>query len=150
MEDKARECLALKHLGQIENPQVAFSVRQRQPITSLVEAVSATIEMESYLQPKPSHVAQVEPEQGTDSVIAAIQHQQRALTSALDKMMERLEKLKAKSLDHPKVAASSPSQAGRRVVVCRKCHCQGHYDQGDPELLRLSLLLVTHSYQLSG
>ena len=74
LEDKARECLALNHyLGQIENSQVAFSVRQRQP-TSLVEAVSSTIKMESYLQPKPSRVAQIEPEQGAESVIAAIQH----------------------------------------------------------------------------
>ena len=54
LEEKARECLALNHyLGQIDNPQIAFSVRQRQPKT-LVEAVSGTIEMESYLQPKPS------------------------------------------------------------------------------------------------
>ena len=34
LEEKARECLALNHyLSQIDNPQVAFSVRQRQPQT---------------------------------------------------------------------------------------------------------------------
>ena len=72
----ARECLALNHyLSQIDNPQVAFSVQQRQPQT-LVTVVSATIEMESYLQPKPSQIAQVEPEKGTEPVIATIQHQQ--------------------------------------------------------------------------
>ena len=54
LEEKARECLALNHyLGQIDSPQIAFSVRQRQPKT-LMDAVSGTIEMESYLQPKPS------------------------------------------------------------------------------------------------
>ena len=63
LENKAREYMALSQfLGQLENPQVAFSVRQKQP-TTLIEAVSATIEMESYLKPRPSHVAQVEPEQ---------------------------------------------------------------------------------------
>ena len=72
----ARECLALNHyLSQIDNPQVAFSVQQRQPQT-LVTVVSATIEMESYLQPKPSQIAQVEPEKGTEPVNATIQHQQ--------------------------------------------------------------------------
>ena len=130
LENKARECLTLNHyLGQIENPQVAFSVRQRQP-TSLVEAVSATIEMESYLQPRPGCVAQIEPEQGTESVIAAIQHQQRALAVVLDKVIERLEKLEAKGMEQSRVTTPKPNQAGRRIVVCRKCHRQGHYAQG--------------------
>jgi len=54
LEDKAREYLALTQFtGQVDNPQVAFSVRQKRP-TTLIEAVSATIEMESYLKPKPS------------------------------------------------------------------------------------------------
>ena len=44
-------------LGQLENPQVAFSVQQKRP-TTLIEAVGATIEMESYLKPKTSHIAQ--------------------------------------------------------------------------------------------
>lgn len=39
-----------QYIGQVENPQVAFSIRQQRP-TSLIEAVSATIEMESYLKP---------------------------------------------------------------------------------------------------
>ena len=102
MEEKARECLALnQYLSQIDSPQVAFSVRQRQPQT-LVTAVGATIEMESYLQPKPSQIAQIEQEKATESVIAAIQHQQTTLLSALDKVMERLNKLEMKAQESPK------------------------------------------------
>ena len=48
--DKAKEQIALNHyLGQIEQTQVAFSVKQKRPKT-LDEAVSATLEMESYLR----------------------------------------------------------------------------------------------------
>ena len=163
LEEKARECLALNHyLGQIDNPQIAFSVRQRQPKT-LMEAVSGTIEMESYLQPKPSRIAQVEPEPAAESVIAAIQNQQTALLGALDKVMEHLEKLEAKAQEPPKGPPAAPrGSSGRRpVIVCRKCHREGHYARGcasqplpsgadrqDPE--PMSLLPVTHSYRLSG
>ena len=53
LEDKVRECMALTlFMGQVENPQEVFSVRQKQP-TMLTEAVSATIEMESYLNQGP-------------------------------------------------------------------------------------------------
>ena len=166
LEEMARECLALNHyLGQLDNPQIAFSVRQRQPKT-LVEAVSGTIEMESYLQPKPSRIAQVEPEPGTESVIAAIQHQQTALMGALDKVMERLDKLEAKTQEPPRRPPVEPrgGTARRPTIVCRKCHREGHYargcaslplpppssevDQQDPE--PMSLLPVTHSYRLPG
>ena len=103
LEEKARECLALNYyLSQIDNPQVAFSVRQRQPQT-LVTAVSATIEMESYLQPKPSRIAQVEPEKGTEPVV-----------------MERLDKLEMKTQEPPKGPSVGPGGgSGRRPVMCR-------------------------------
>ena len=80
LEDKAREYMALtQFMGQVDNPQVAFSVQQKRP-TTLIEAVSATIEMESYLKPKSSHVAQVELEQShADTAIAAVQLKQDAM-----------------------------------------------------------------------
>ena len=50
LQPAAKETLALnQYLTQLENPQTAFGVKQRWP-SSLVEAVSFTIEMESYLQ----------------------------------------------------------------------------------------------------
>ena len=44
-----KEQLALTHcLGQLDNPQISFNVKQKWPKT-LGEAVSATMELESYL-----------------------------------------------------------------------------------------------------
>ena len=124
LDEKAGECIALNHyLSQIDNPQIALMVRQKQPKT-LVEAVSGTIEMESYLQPKPSRIDQVEPESVTESIIAAIQHQQTAILRALDKVMERLEKLEAKAQEAPKGPPVRPREnfIWSPIVVCQKCH----------------------------
>lgn len=47
LQEEVRERLALNaYLEQIDDPQVAFSVKQQQPKT-LDEAVSSTLEMES-------------------------------------------------------------------------------------------------------
>ena len=55
----AKEQLALSHfLGQIDSAQIAFSVKQSKP-KSVDEAVSATLERESSLDPKASCVANV-------------------------------------------------------------------------------------------
>ena len=52
LQEDARERLALNsYLGQLEQPQVAFSVKQKRPLT-LDDAVTATLEMESYMIPK--------------------------------------------------------------------------------------------------
>ena len=61
LEDNAKEQLALNHsVSQIENGQVAFSVRQKRPKT-VDEAVSATLEMEAYIDAKTiSSVVEVE------------------------------------------------------------------------------------------
>ncbi len=52
LQAEARDQLALTHyLSQIENLQLAFSVKQQKP-ANLDTAVSATLEMESYLPSK--------------------------------------------------------------------------------------------------
>ena len=49
LQAEAREQIALTHyLGQIDNAQLAFSVKQQKP-TTLDSAVSATLEIEYYL-----------------------------------------------------------------------------------------------------
>ena len=51
LQHEDRERLALQnYLRQLEQPQVAFSVKQRHPVT-LDNAVAATLEMESYVAP---------------------------------------------------------------------------------------------------
>ena len=53
--------------------------------------MSSTLEMESYLLPRPSKVATVEIE--TESVIAAVQGKQDLMMDMLQGMMERLDRL---------------------------------------------------------
>eukprot|EP00731_Ephydatia_muelleri_P008909 Em0004g1247a len=51
LDEKAKELLALeRYLGELDNHQVAFAVRQREPKT-VDEAVTATLEIQSYLRP---------------------------------------------------------------------------------------------------
>ena len=161
LEDKAREYMSLtQFMGQLENPQVAFSVRQKRP-TTLIEAVSATIEMESYLKPKASHVAQVEPEQAhPDAVIAAVQHKQDAIMGMLENIMSRLEKLEARTNEGRSASAGNPEPRARRPVVCHNCKQEGHYARGcaappartprDQSQTPISLLPVSHSYRING
>ena len=104
----------------------------------------------------------MEPEQGTDSVVASVQHQQTALLGALDKVMEQLEKLEAKAQEPPKGPPVAPrATGGQRPVVCRKsprtlctrvCVSTTPSSSGAnrQDLEPMSLLSVTHSYRLSG
>ena len=60
-EDNARERLALNtYLSQIENPHVAFGVKQKVPVDLDAAVAAATLELESYLSPKMTTVARVE------------------------------------------------------------------------------------------
>ena len=130
-------------MGQVDNPQVAFrdhknglNKQQEQLLallkrpTTLIEVVSATIEMESYLKPKPSHVAQVEPEQShTDTVIA-----QDDMMGVLKNIMVRLEKLEpqASGIQSPgQRDLWCPTIASRRVTMREDVE---HHRQGPPEI----------------
>ena len=54
LQEEARERLSLNaYLSQLPQPQISFSVRQKQPITIDDAVHAATLEMESYLPPKP-------------------------------------------------------------------------------------------------
>ena len=70
---EAQRLLALNHfLVNIDNPQLAFGVRQRAP-TTLDEAVAAILELETYLKPRPTTMGSVETfDPIADDVIAAI------------------------------------------------------------------------------
>ena len=84
LEEQVRERLALnQYLGQLDNPHVAFNMKQKRP-ASLTDAVNLTLEMESYLLPHPNKVATVDIE--TESVIAAVHD---LMMDMLQGMMER-------------------------------------------------------------
>ena len=81
---------------------MAFGVRQRKPKT-VEEAVTATLELESYLTPSsgPGRVAQVEVEEPSaqEAIVAAVKSQQDAMLDLMSKLVERLEKLEAQDSD---------------------------------------------------
>ena len=94
LEYKAKEQFALsRYLDQLEPAELAFGVKQRRPKT-INEAVSSTIELESYLT-KPntrrnsssvSHVLTDE-----KPVVESIQAVQRDLVGTMQKLAEKLE-----------------------------------------------------------
>ena len=91
---EARERLALNNfLTQLDNPQMAVAVRQQRPKT-VEEAVTATLEIESYIMaPKARGVSQVA--SADDSVVAAVLSRQDSMLKLMDSLVERLEKLEA-------------------------------------------------------
>lgn len=159
LQPEAKEQLSLTHyLGQIENQQIAFGVRQRRP-KKVDEAVTATLEMESYLQPKgrTGRVAQVSVDEEAQ-VVAGVQSKQDAVMDMMTQMMARLEKLEAAGT-RPRYERDerdrlrdgrrderhdARTQRGRteqqrhrhhppdpaRPIICRRCGKEGHYARG--------------------
>ena len=74
-------------LNQLDNPQVAFSVKQSHP-TKLDEAVVTTLEMESFARHKAAQVAQIE--QGGDPVASVTKDSSDTLMSIMNQMVERV------------------------------------------------------------
>ena len=74
--------------------EVSFGVKQRQP-AAVNEAVSSTIELESYLSKAPSKsnsvVSHVTPEE--DTAVGNVQPVQEGLLRTMQKLVERVEKL---------------------------------------------------------
>ena len=143
LQDDAREQLALTHyLGQLEQPQLAFSVKQRRPRT-VDEAVRTTLEMESYLLPKSTRVARVEESQQGPTVGAINHGQPDAVMVMLEQIVKRIDSLEAKlenltkenqSLQKQKPAdgqkgRGSQTQTGS-VIKCHRCGKPGHLAKG--------------------
>ena len=145
LEEKARERLALNSfLAQIDNPQVAFSVRQKRPET-VDAAVAATLEMESYLGPKASHVGQVVAEEEVEA--AAVASKPDPQMELLQKLVVRLDCLEARLAEGKLLPPESSGQSGggkreatgntfgsgrrdRGPIICRKCGQEGHIARG--------------------
>ena len=132
LQEEARERLALNaYLEQIDDTQISFSVKQKRPRT-LDEAVSATLEMESYKGVKAkssvSHV-EADPEQD-DSTIAAVQKKSDSMAEMVQMMqgvVSRLEKLEASEIRKSSRATTQLPQAeSKRRIVCWRCYKRGH------------------------
>lgn len=136
--DKARETLALNaYLAQLDNPQVAFGVKQKTP-ADLDAAVSATLELESYLNPK-ALTATVEIDQTEPThPVGAVSNSRssmtdQALTTLVEKLIDRVEKLEASTVESQKEwTASTPGRPRRGAssrrdqIVCWNCGNRGH------------------------
>ena len=124
MEVNARERLALNaYLSQIENPHVAFGVKQRTPET-LDAAVTATLELESYLSPKMLTVARVELEPAEREPVScgAVTHKPTSISneqvvSLVEKLIEKVERLEAVHSPTPRHKTSYQSRAESKVPV---------------------------------
>ena len=95
LQGDAKEQIALNHyLGQISNHQIAFGVRQKCPKT-LDEAVSATLELESYLilSSSVSSTSETVSELIASHSVAGVQKSQETMMTIMQKMMDRLDKL---------------------------------------------------------
>ena len=131
LQAEAREQMALTHyLGQIDNAQLAFSVKQQKP-TTLDSAVSTTLEMESYLPQKGGSVGVAatevdhEPIQGMQ--IAAT-HESGMMKELLDRM-KKLETELHEMSSHGKDKRKPPRtyQNRRSNAVCWRCNRPGHF-----------------------
>ena len=88
-----RERLALNaYLGQIDNPRVAFAVKQRSP-SSMDAAISATLEMESYLVSKAGSAPVSGVELGGEQAVVAAADVSEKLAVLVEKLSVRIDQL---------------------------------------------------------
>ncbi len=121
--DAAKEQFALnQYFTQLNNPQVAFAVKQTKP-TTIDEAVRATLEMESYSKPMPSGITAVSEEGAV--AISSVQG-----TSDLKMIMEKMERMETQLKEMQQ--SGSGSGRGRRITgrsgsrECWNCGGVGH------------------------
>ena len=110
LQHEARERLAINaYLQQLTQPQVAFSVKQRNPET-LDDAVAATLEMESYVESphnRAGAVSTLQPE--TEAAIVAVIGPVEKLTRMVERLTEQVETLQ----EEASRARCQPADEGR-------------------------------------
>ena len=107
MEENDRERLALNaYLAQLENPHIAFGVKQKNPAT-LDAAVTSTLELESYWNPKLSVATLTKTsEPGSDSCgVSAVSQKPVGMTndniaSLFEKLLPELKNVRLFTLTH--------------------------------------------------
>ena len=83
LQDEAREQLALsRYMDQLKDPQISFAVKQRRP-QNIQEAVSATIELQSYLVKPHTQGAVLQVQKEEEGAVAAIRLTQASMLEAM-------------------------------------------------------------------
>lgn len=141
LQEEARERLALNaYLTQLDQPQVAFAVKQKGP-KSLDAAVSATLEMESYMPTKAGGlpVSGVEPQHPEGAAVAAVtsgvSEKLANLVEKLAEKVERLEQTVANQEHHETAGAETPLRKlslGDRPSGNRSSGGQRQDNRGEP------------------
>ena len=129
LEAAARDQMALTHfLSQIDNTQVAFSVKQQKPAT-LDAAISATLQMESFLWPK-IEVAAVEAA-GSDTAMMKklLDRMDRLETELSTTRKEREEFMAHRGIPSGRGTAAGYRGGSRRIPTCWGCGKRGHMIQ---------------------
>ena len=150
LQEEARERLSINaFLTQLPQPQVSFSVRQKQP-SALDDAVAATLEMESYLPSQQlasvsTAVSRPDEDYTTNcrnvDAVDPVSH----LTMRVEKLADQVEKLQVQTANASSRMEWSPTSEGqpgrgsfrpsrgsfrasRRGVAmeCWNCHWRGH------------------------
>ena len=145
LQEEAKELLAVNtYLQQLNQPQVAFSVRQRRPRT-LDEAVSATLEMESYISTRMVGLSVVSVGQGTtDNNVAT--GKQDILMRLVERLAERIEALEQQQTqwrDSEECARSELSAPAAVSSVAMRCEQRGYRLDGKVDGVDTSFLLDT-------
>eukprot|EP00731_Ephydatia_muelleri_P004969 Em0002g1145a len=132
IDEKAKDLLSLeRYLSELDNPKVAFAVRQRQPKT-LDDAVSCTMEMESYLhqETKGSKISVVSdvPVEERETLMAMI----HSLSERMGKLetSERPAQARAGRRKPETYNSSREPAASKDTIICLKCGKEGHFARG--------------------
>ena len=135
----AVEQLALTHfLQNIHDVQVSFAVKQKAPKT-LDDAVSATIQMESYLiTSRLATVGLEEPSHDKTNDLAvhatSWKNNDGKLLSMMEKLVSRMDNIEATISTPQRPARSYVSsrrpQQQRGPLICHKCGQKGHFARG--------------------
>ena len=127
--DDAREQLALnQYLARLDNPQVAFAVKQGKPKTTS-DAIHLTLEVKSYLHPSMKQtVSQIATDDS--AIVAGTAHRDDPLKMIL-KRMERIEtELQAVHSPTPRqqsgASGRSRQRSRSRPFKCWNCGGEGH------------------------
>ena len=133
LQEEARERLALNgYLAQLDHPQVAFGVKQKNP-ESLDAAVTATLEMEAYATTRSSvhPVSSVADEPGSEEATVGAVGTTNKLAALVEMLVERVERLesgrKERQPERPSQQRADPNtRAMRGDVICWRCQRAGH------------------------
>ena len=125
--------MALTHyLGQIDNAQLAFSVKQQMP-TTLGSAVSTTLEMESYLLQKGGSIRVA----ATDRDVQTAAVHNDSTPGIMKELLDRMKKLKTElheirqptvqSRDKQRMPRANQGRRSSTNAVCWRCNRPGHF-----------------------